>query len=210
MVRLSDNVLIIIAGIFLFLALGNLFYNLENSDTDFITGFAGSDTGEASVEIVGAISINFSVNSTDFGSGAVNTSAPNPGYALLFTNGTVTYGNWSSNTQFLVLENVGNLNVSFDLNATNGADGFIGGSGPLYQVKISNNESNSCNGTSNFTDYHDINVSAQLGCSLFQFHDTKDELNLDIKLKIPSSATPGTKSSTIIATAIAVEFLFLI
>lgn len=197
----SQNIFLGFAVILLVFAVVNFSYTIfQLGGFGVLTGFA-SDTGEASVTVSSSANLNFTTNSTDWGSGAVNETAD---FALLYTNGTIIDGGWSSNTQFLVLENIGNINVTLNFSSNKNASTFIGGTTPLFQILVNNNETNSC---SNFTGfnaaYQDINASAVSCCNNFAY-GTNNSLNVDIKLKIPSDATAGSKSAIITASAEAV------
>ena len=164
------------------------------------TGYA-TDTAQTYVDVAGEASIEFTTNVTGWGTGAVNSSFDS---AILVTNGTVTHGNWSSNNNPLYLENVGNVNASLDLKADSDADGFIGGTrdgGPLFQIKVTNNESNSCPTIGNFSSFQDIDTTDRRTCDEFEFTDTKDSLQIDIYLRVPGDAPPGNKTAIITATA---------
>ncbi|MCF7910487.1 hypothetical protein K9L16_02335 [Candidatus Pacearchaeota archaeon] len=161
-----------------------------------LTGLA-TDTGQASVEISSSANLNFTTDTTDWGSGYVNTTAD---YALLYTNGTIINGTWANNTEFLVLANVGNVNVTLNFSADNNATTFIGGGSPLYQILVTNNETGSCETFTGFnSSYQDLNTTSSPCCSNFLW-GTNNTLNLNIKLQIPSDAPTGVKTSVITAT----------
>ena len=162
-----------------------------------LTGHA-TDTGEANVTIGSEASIQFITDSINWGAGAVNET---PTFATIDTEGNVTDGNWTAVTQGLTLQNDGNSNVFLTLNTSNVAADFIGGTSPEYNIKLTNNESFSCAGTNSLETYTPATGEAQNACDNWSYLDTKDTLDVDIELVIPEDATPGTKSSTITATA---------
>ncbi|MFW6311739.1 MAG: hypothetical protein ACOC1K_05835 [Nanoarchaeota archaeon] len=197
---------LIVAIALLVVALANFIFVLK--DVAEYRKFTGYDveTGKANLSVESEANIAFFVNGTDWGSGRVNNSEDD--YANLTTEGDVYAGDWDANNQPLVLHNIGNSNVSLDLRADKTADDFIGGTvdgGPLYLIRASNNETDACTSIANFNDYEDINTSDQRACDELQYSSDKNSMNLDIKLKIPSDASEGTKESIITATGEAIE-----
>ena len=195
----KKNLFFAFSVIILVLAILIFAFSLKNLNKIF-TGYA-SDTAQTYLDVESQASIEFTVNSTGWGKGAVNETNQS---AVLDTDGTVDGGNWSENTQALFLENKGNSNVSLELRANNSASNFIGGSliTPLYQIKLVSNatEPNACNSTNNFSSFQQINTSDSLACSIFQYINANDSLELDIKVRIPQDALPGNKTSLITAT----------
>ncbi|MCD4770932.1 hypothetical protein K8R30_00770 [archaeon] len=155
-----------------------------------LTGMATTnDTGDVNVTITDSAGINFTTDLLDFGSGAVT-----PGQtAVLESNGTGTNLSWSGAkvTGELVLENIGNNNVSIMLQTDKSAQEFIGGSsGATFEAMVSNDsEPLSCVGTNTFTTFAPINTTPQLACGSFNFSDAADELIIDFRINIPDDAT---------------------
>ena len=85
--------------------------------------------------------------------------------------------------------------------------GGTAGGGPLFRWKITNNDTGvSCNfsdgGESNDT-WYDVNTTAPDGsrvCDHFYFEDTRDQIEIDFFLRIPSDSITGDRGSTITAT----------
>jgi len=94
-----------ILGILIFLLILT-FINISK-----ITGNATS-TGTVNFTITSAVSINFTTNIINWGSGTVTQGSD---YATLCTSynneSNVSNGNWTSNVAGLVVENIGNQNV---------------------------------------------------------------------------------------------------
>lgn len=197
----SQDWVLLIAVVLLVVAFTNFMFVLKDvSDYRKWTGYA-TDTGKANLTVKSEINIEFFVNNTDWGAGGVNSSYDS---ATLFTNGTVTNdAGWDPNNQPLVLHNVGNENASIAIRANNTADQFIGGStggGPLYQINVSNNESDSCvESIANFSSYQDIEENYNLTCSNLGYASNHNSLNFDIKIRVPSDSPTGTKASIITA-----------
>jgi len=165
-----------------------------------VTGYAISDTGLVNVTITSSASIVFTTALLDFGSGVVTPSAT----AVIDSDGTNTSWSGTAVNSELVLENDGNVNVSFTLLVNNAADAFIGGTTPTFEVKVNNSETNSCTAiNANFSSYSSITTSAKLACDNFQFITGADTVNIDVNITINDDAV-GAKTSTITATATAV------
>jgi len=151
-----------------------------------ITGKALSDTGVVNVTIISSASINFSTDLLDFGSGSVNTTG-----ARLWSNGTVTGGTWAGTTGELILENVGNSNVSLTLRTDKSPDEFIGGDGSAeFKANVSDapGGSGACTGTLTFASYADINTTAQTACDKFRYQTGSDNITIDFEIYVPNDA----------------------
>lgn len=194
----ANKILLFIVAIALIFTIGNLILNKNR-----ITGEA-TDTGEANLTILSAASIEFTVNSIEWGAGAVYENSTN---ATLNSEGVVMGGNWTAVSEALKLQNNGNTDVSLTITTSNIASTFIGGSaagGPSYKLRVSNNETGSCGLPLNSTNlgiYTEATGSAQSTCGNFTFGNSNDLLDIDVEIRIPEDALPGTKSSVITATA---------
>ena len=159
-----------------------------------LTGFATvTDTAIVNVTIQSSAAINFTTSFVDFANGTVNGTSG----AELTTEGSVTDGTWAPISTGFVLENIGNVNVSLGFYADKVAADYIGGTNPSFQYKVvDTNEPTSCEGptAASWTDFLTTNVTA---CTNFPFDDTTDELELEIRLYIPSDATAGERTATI-------------
>lgn len=195
----AKNLLLIIAILALVVALGNLVVTINKAGK--LSGYA-SDQATAALELAPAAKINFVVDAINWGSGAVFENATT---ANINSEGAVIGGNWTAVSQGLTLRNDGNVDVELSLTTSNTASTFIGGVGPSYQLKVSNSEATSCifplNST-NLGTYTEANATAQPTCKKFDQADASDLLRIDVNLTIPGDADPGSKSSTITATAI--------
>jgi len=191
-----NNILMILAIIVIGVALFNLGITI-NKVRD-LTGYATS-TGEANLTIESAASVNFSIDSINWGNGYVNTSFLN---ATLNTEGVMTGVDWNTITSGLLLENLGNTNVTVNLSSSKNSTDFIGGAGPSFKWKVVENETNSCQGATNITSYTDVTVATQLACDNLGYILTKNALEIDLELNISSDAI-GAKGCIITATATA-------
>ncbi|MBW2964303.1 hypothetical protein KY363_02485, partial [Candidatus Woesearchaeota archaeon] len=121
------------------------------STVTFYSKFSGEqitarlvEQAKARINITTRASINFTINSIDWGSGYVNETAL---YCQLNSEGLNDPANCTNFTtvyQGLRIENDGNRNVELNLSTNNSAAQLLGGTGPLYQWKFANNESDSC------------------------------------------------------------------
>ncbi|MBT6690180.1 hypothetical protein HN903_00005 [archaeon] len=163
-----------------------------------LTGFAtGNDTAIVNVTITGAAEINFTTDVLDFGTGAVT-----PGQtAILNSEGTNTSWSGNATTGELILENIGNTNLTLQLMTDLSPADFLGGASPTFQAKVANNTGNigACNGTNVFTSYANINTTLQSACgTIFGYESASDEIKIDFSMNISDDAE-GTKQVTITA-----------
>lgn len=161
-----------------------------------VTGYATSnnETGVVNVTITSSAALSFTTAFLDFGNGAVSGGQPG---ATINSESSVTGGTWSPVSGQLVLENVGNVNVSLTLSTNKSVASFIGGTSPTFKAKVSDKEAGACTG-GNFTGYHDINQTLQVACSNFAYDDSLDTINIDFELYIPSDAV-GAKTVGVVA-----------
>ena len=174
-----------------------------------ITGFGTSGTVNITINSTAAINLTF--YQIDFGPGTVIGATAR----LNSSSSTLGAENWSAAAAFnpgdMLVENVGNQNVSLNFTSDKNATGFIGGTsggGPRYQFKAANKtgETNACT-TANLTiAYTDVNISAEKEndvCKCFRFEAVNDEINISAQVFIPDNTQTGAKNSTwtFIATA---------
>ncbi|MCK4553043.1 hypothetical protein KAT80_02475 [Candidatus Pacearchaeota archaeon] len=189
------NLLMIVAIIAMTLAVVNLIVHFE--DIKSLTGFA-TDTGTANLTIISQASVSFITNNINWGTGVVSEAYA---VALINSENTVTNGNWTQVNQALVLQNDGNSNVSVTLNTSEAAS-FIGGTGSTYELKVSDNETNSCDTEHNkMTAYTNTTAAQQDACTNLSYYDALDTIKINVQLRIPEDATPGAKGAVITATA---------
>lgn len=167
-----------------------------------VTGNA-VDTGTANLTIVTKADLVFTTDNVNWGSGAVDT---NKTLATLVTNGTVIDGNWSNVSHPLVLENEGNVDIAVYLKASKNASAFLGGTNPVFKLKVSDNEPGSCSSTSGiaFANFASVTTSDQLACPNMLFVDQNDTLNVDVELGVPYDSLTSSQGSVITATGVVV------
>lgn len=211
---MKANTLMIIAVLAVAFALFNLITTIDKvGDVRSLTGYAGlTDTGTANLSIQGVISINFTRNNINWGTGSVDVGFPS---ATLDTEaGTVTDGSgWTSVGLGLLLQNLGSVDVNVTLAAGKTAAQFIGGSqggGPLYQWAINeDSEPGSCIAfggvslnpigmTNVVTGAPGQNICGNFTAALNGY--TANEIEVDVLVRVPADAL-GVKADTITATA---------
>lgn len=164
-----------------------------------ITGFVTvSDTGVVNVTIEESAALNFTTDLLDFGSGTVTGGLSGATLSSAGT-GSVDGGTWALQPGQLVLENIGNVNVTLNLTTNKLVADFIGGTNPTFKAIVSDNETGSCTGTQTFSSFEDITTSHKTACGVFGFEDTADSINIDFEIYIPNNAL-GAKTINIVAT----------
>lgn len=201
----SGNLLLLIAVALLIIAIlstGVLYLSVSNLNSS-ITGYLGRTTGEVNLTIETTSAINFTTSTINFGSGRTNSSAAS---LITLGSGTVVNGNWTAQSG-LILENIGNQNLSLNITADNAAATFLGGTNPVFNINVSNSEVGSCinvtgNGQ-NLNIFHPVNTSignAQY-CDVFRFESANDQIRIDFNLTLPEDSLTGLRGTQINATA---------
>jgi hypothetical protein len=187
----SDNLLLAIAVIAVAVSIigAGVTYNSVSVIQNMLTGYATS-TGTINLTVASTASINFTTNNINWGSGQVTVGQTS---ATLNTAGgatNVTNGNWTGNTAGFVVENIGNVNVSFNLATGKNATTLLGGTSPSYQYNVTNVDPGSCINSTGFIlgTFYDVNVSSTgtAVCDKLRSADTNDTVRIDVKLVIPS------------------------
>jgi hypothetical protein len=167
------------------------------------TRITGKTTGTANLTVEGWLQINFTTNNINWQSGSVTAGQD---FAVLVSNNTVTDGNWTAVASGLVIENIGNINVTLALTSALDAGGLLAGTNPAYQWNVSNIEDDSCvfnAGTSEGV-FYDVSTGGTTFCDGFNYNSTQDSVRVDILLRVPSGSKTGALGDTITATATAV------
>jgi len=172
-----------------------------------LTGYAVEGTGIVNVSVDPTAAINFTTDFINFGNGSVILGLSQ---ALLESDisGAVN-GSWAYEVQHFTLENIGNVNVSLDLKTNQDAATFIGGTNPEYKYNITNSPSNdqSCTGASGvtLTAWNDVNTTdpGTRICPSFGFASAYDQIQIDVRLLIPSDSKTGNFTDTFTVTGTA-------
>ena len=141
-----------------------------------MTGFATS-YGQVNLTVATEANINISRDSINWGSGVFNDTV-NQKNATLYTGqetSVVEGGNWSAPAVVggVIIQNLGNINVSLDVAATKNATDFYGSGGsdpggvPLYQYNFTAKDAGACNGGTGIPlgSYGDVNSSTNNICA---------------------------------------------
>ena len=205
----TDNILLIVAVIAVVISIvgAGITYNYLTAFRNKLTGFA-TEGGMVNLSVESTIAINFTYNMINWSNGSVDTGKS---YALLdTTNQTgaeVTDGSWTGVHTGLVIENIGNKNVTLDLISSKDNETMIGGTDPQFAWWISNNDTDvSCKfgdgGEANNT-WYPVNTSGPDGsriCDYFYFESDRDQIEIDFFVRIPDDSITGDTGSTITAT----------
>jgi hypothetical protein len=213
---LSNKSLAFILVVAIVISLGGTIISLDKINTlngrAGLTGFATSNaSGTTNFSLLSNVIIQFTVANVDFGAGYVNTSAANQ-YCEIATNGTFNtspnnfcLGSLHANNSPLVVANVGNINVSLDLNASANASVFINGTNPWFQW-MTNYTNASCPGTASLNgSWSNVTVGAPTSaCTNFLFTPPNNTAQIHIRIMIPWDAAgapsgPGEHTATITA-----------
>jgi len=170
-----------------------------------VTGFV-TDTATVNVTITSTANINFTTDNINFGTGVVSSGGTQ---AVLDTSAGTTAGGtgFTPNSAGLILQNIGNVNVSVTLEGSDVAT-FIGGTSPAYKYNVSNGggaEAGSCVAGIDQGAWQDVNSTSPgtLICSPLQNLQASDTVRIDIQLTIPKDSKTGALSDTLTATATA-------
>jgi len=207
----DNNLVLTIAFIAVAISLisaGITYFSIANLVTQ-LSGYATS-VGEANLTVASSANINFTTFVINWSTGQVNLGET---HAILNTaDGTVTNGNWTAVSGGLVLENLGNVNVTLDLQTGKTPTQFLGGTNPGYMWNVTSLESNSCVNDSYEEPFGDVNftmygvfastsTSSTRVCQYFNFISGADTIEIDINLSVPSDSLTGALTDTITATA---------
>ena len=162
----------------------------------------GRAVGYVNITIIHISSLNFTLNSVDFGAGSVYLNSSN---ATIDTTGIVIGGNWTQTNEGFIIENLGNTNLSVFLKSEKNATEFLGGTNPEYYYMFNNFEPNSCTeNASAMNSWLPLNNTGYGDkiCTNMQYIDSNDTIRLDLRLVIPSDAIRGSRFDVLTVTGI--------
>jgi hypothetical protein len=213
---ISNRALTVLVAVALLVLLASTVVVYSHLRGTMITAAATTDQALARVNITSRASINWTVDMIDWGSGYVNDTVL---YCQLNSEGLNNPSNCTNFTtvyEGLRLENDGNRNVQLNLSTNNSAALFIGGTSPLYQWKLANNESDTCGskgiGSNCVTNvsalqyqssYFSVSTTPVEICPCFRANNPSDLLNVELQIRIPSDSFSGLRESVITAVATA-------
>lgn len=199
----STELLMFVAIIAVALASINLIITINKvGDFRTLVGFV-TDIGTANLTISSNIQVNFTLDNLDWDEGTVagtNDSCELSTYGVM--NGT----GFNNLTDGLTLRNIGNADCTLNLTASKNAADFIGGDAvtPKFQWNITYNgtETGACPPGLNITTWTDATTTTTRACDNFTWRDTEDEIQIEVRIVIPSNAPEGAKGVTITANAV--------
>ena len=194
----SSDLLMLVAVVAVLLASVNLIITVNKiGDFKTLTG-RYADTGVANLTIQSNVIVNFTTDFIDWGTGNVPTAETE---CELRTTGIMNCTGFSTLSNGLILENIGNENVNLNLSSSKNAASFIGGTNPVFQWNVTNSEEGSCPSGINISTFTDVSTSLVRACDNFTFIDSSDVLEIDLRIVIPNDAPIEGKTVTITADA---------
>jgi hypothetical protein len=168
-----------------------------------------STAGLLNITIGTALSITLTDALVDFGTGYVNSGST---FAIVDSNVSAAGDNWTStaggaggwpaSTDYLTLENNGNVDAKVNVSASKSAATFLGGTSPAQNYSAQDNQAGSCTGTLQTTTTELKTTQTSL-CTNLTYASANDALDIAFQLKVPSDATPAGKTNTITFSAVA-------
>jgi len=207
------NVLLIVAIITVLVALVNLSFTFTKilDLRGVITGLA-TEYGYINLSVPVFGNINFSVNAIDFGPGKLDTGVTsNASLATTNESNEAVRGNWSwGSEQKLILDNIGNVNLTLNLSAGKTPSNFLGagsataGDNPGYYWNVTDlaGETGSCvNTTASGVYLATATTPGTQFCTPLQYYTGKNSIRIDIELHVPYTSLTGDLGDTITAVA---------
>ncbi len=203
----GDRILLtvaVVAVVVSVVAAGFTYFSIAN----FAARISGNAVGTTNLTVEAAAVINFTTDTINWGSGLVD-QGQSAAYLDTLSNSSVN-GNWTNVGVPLILENIGNVNVSLNLSGAKTAAQFLGGTNPAYQWYVNSSETNSClnatgTGITNMphpmATFANVNTTTSLWCGVFRFTDSADTVLIHFNLTVPSDSFTGALGDVITATA---------
>lgn len=176
-------------------SIGGTLISLNQIGTTGPIGVTGAATGSGHVDLDIQIdtTINMTANTINFGAGAVSGGYP---FATLDSaTGSATHWNGTFAAQFLTIQNDGNVELNITFKSDEDAAAFIGGTNPVFNYTVINDETGSCANLATAQSDVEIAPSDNFVCGNLNMSNTADAINLSIGLKIPNDAT-ATQTAT--------------
>jgi hypothetical protein len=206
--EISNRTLAFLLVVAIVISIGGTFLSLVKLNQFTYTGKATSDTGRANFTIESDVSISFTTNAVDFGTGYVNATAANVQNCTMDTNLTKSSDCVNFSAAFwgpFVLENQGNINVSVNLTSNATATEFIGGNATIraFTFVMQENETGACPVNVTPTTWTAVATASSLICGNLLGTDSTDALNMHIGVVIPEDAYKNEHRALLTATATA-------
>ena len=199
-----------------------------------LVGYApAADTGSALVNLTvdQVLDVNFTSAALDWGIGSVDPGEVNCTISTVAGNTASCSGFTDNTNNGLVIENIGNVNVTLNISFNTNATLFIGGTSPGYEFNWSCTEVGSCfNTTGNVactlsTDSTDANLAPWGGetkvgawifanattesdfviCPNLQYGESADEIDINLMAILPADSYTGNLTNTVTATAYMID-----
>ncbi|MGB9708333.1 MAG: hypothetical protein ACPLXC_03370 [Candidatus Pacearchaeota archaeon] len=208
---ISNKTLVFLLVIAIVVTIFGTWYSIDSINKfASITGFQTS--GNVTVNITERVEINVTQPNCAFGSGYVT---PPAAYAILHPGNESPYcatgenpfadtkTNWANTTAYnpgcIVVRNDGNRWAKVNVSSGKNPNTFIGGTNPNVTVWSENKETDSCatGAEVNLVPFPgvEMDTSNRTVCSCLYPDDSKDELYIGCRLKVPDDTT-GYKSDT--------------
>ncbi len=200
-----------VIGAILISLIGSL-VSLKTSNS--LTGYVTSNTsGEAKVDVSQSIVLRYITNSTNFGSGTIDTESGATNCTLAIDTDTTVIkagcsGFATTNEGPLTLENVGTSYLQVTLNFTGNASTFIGGNQSVarLQFKVAELEAGSCAVGVSYPTWTEVGTPNEtvMACTNLSWNTNTNSLRVGLNMTIPVDVTSGEKNITIIAQGTAI------
>ena len=172
-----------------------------------MTGFYGlSKEAIVQLDIESNVQVNFTTDTIDWGSGYVSIGED---FCVLNSYDAAIGANCTSftpQTAGLILENIGNRNVTLNISMSDNAASFIGGLNPVCKWNVSESEPGSAPGLEPTpSDWQTCAITPTVVCNStgngFLSTDGSDTLHFDVLVEIPSNAFGTNKQNVMTASA---------
>lgn len=163
-----------------------------------VTGMA-TESGTAEFNITSVVSIRMVDNLINWGDGAVDAGEDYAWVDSEGNSGNDTAAPFTTQSNGLIVENDGNVDVNLTVASSKDASTFPGGDATNrdFEWKIKNPGTRDNTGTCAISTYADVATTNTSACSNLTSEDSGDRVELDLYVQIPSDVAPGSQSTTI-------------
>ncbi len=225
MAELSNKVVIGLLVAVIIVSLAGVFVSIMKLQApSSVTGFASATgTGQVNLTVIQSTNINWTTALLDFGTGSVRAGFPNCTLNTNESNNTASCSGFTGRAGVpLVIENIGNMNISLNLSFDKTAATMIGGTSPSFEFKVAYGEPGSCLNSTGGTgvdagnkyqnrsfgagpvtpqNFTTVNASQQYYiCPIVPPTQSNDTINVTLKIVIPADSFTGNMTATITAT----------
>ena len=179
------------------LSLGTYTYYGWANDTSGNSAYTNTYTASSprylTVGMTSVISINVTVDTIDFGSGA-----PASGIGTVIASNETNLGGWSSNVGGFIVQNTGTSNVKLTVYADKNASVLIGGTNPTYRFASYNPAASpGCSGSMQYawTDIAQNATTAKSLCDILNYSGN-NTVGVNMQLYVPADAAVISNSNS--------------